>query len=83
MNVPHNVPYHSKTAEENILDEMNRQNISFSGLARALHIERTHLTRSLKNTGGEKRKLSAGLQKRIEDVLGKEFSATTTSPSSS
>lgn len=71
--VPHTVPLLAKTIEQSILEEMELQNVSFSGLARATHTERTHLTRVLKETGREKRKLSDGLKKRIEAVLQREF----------
>lgn len=59
--------------EKMILEELKIQNISFLKLAAMLNVDRTHLTRCLKMTGGEKRKLSDNLKKRIEEVLGREF----------
>lgn len=71
--MPQDMPSTEKSAESMILDELKSQNISILKLSRLVQTDCSHLTRCLKMTGGEKRKLSDGLKKRIEEVLGREF----------
>lgn len=59
--------------EEQIILEMKNQGVSFTELANRTICERSHLTRCLKLTGGEKRKLSKQLKERIEEALKKQF----------
>lgn len=67
-----------KTIEEKILEEISRRNKSIPWLSEQVFVGFRHLYYVLKGKPGEKRKLSDGLKKRIEAVLGKDFNESNT-----
>lgn len=74
------MPSQQKSIEEMILSYLGKEGKSVKWLANELMLNQSHLTRVLRPPNKEKRPLSAGLKKRIEEVLGKEFNpATSTS----
>lgn len=66
-----------KTPEQLIVEEIKRKNKSIQWLAVQVCINYRHLYYVLTGKPGEKRKLSAGLKARIEEVLDKEFPKVT------
>lgn len=63
----------SESPENLIIKELLSRKKSVAWLADLVHISPRHLYFVLTGKGMEKRKLSDGLKKRIEEVLGREF----------
>lgn len=61
--------------EQQIINEIKAQNTSALWLASRVNVAKQHLYMVL-GMAAEKRKLSDGLKKRIEEVLGKTFTAS-------
>lgn len=61
------------TIEQQILDELKRQNKSCYWLAKQISVSNMHVHYVLKATGRNKRELSASMKSRIEQALQKEF----------